>query len=218
MQRILSLVRNRFMRWSILIVLLSVLSILWCDHRVVSGSAPYVFDTVEHVPHNRVGLVLGTSEKSMSGSPNLYFAHRIAAAVELYRAGKVDRLLVSGDNGTTDYNEPVAMRNALITAGVDSAHITLDHAGFRTLDSMVRAREVFGVEQVTIISQRFHNERAVHIARHLGMEAVGYNARDVGAYSGFRTRVREKAARVKVFLDLAFGKGPRFLGDPVTIE
>jgi SanA protein len=172
---------------------------------------------VQEVPYNRVGVVLGTSEKGRSGRPNPFFDHRINAAVELYMNGKVDRLLLSGDNGTIQYNEPWAMRRVLIASGVDSTHITLDHAGFRTLDSVLRAREVFGQQRFTVISQRFHNERAVFIARHLGIDAIGYNARDVDAYNGFRTKMREKLARVKVFLDLLLGVEPRFLGEQVPI-
>jgi SanA protein len=190
----------------------------FCDRRIERVSKAHLFDRVQEVPYNRLGVVLGTSEKGRNGRHNPFFDHRINAALELYMNGKVDRLLLSGDNGTIHYNEPWAMRRALIAAGVDSTHITLDHAGFRTLDSMVRAREVFGQQSFTVISQRFHNERAVYIARRKGIDAIGYNARDVDAYSGFRTKLREKLARVKVFVDLILGVDPHFLGEPVTIE
>lgn len=189
----------------------------WCNAHIASRAAVHLHDDMATLPHNRVGVVLGTSEKVRGGRPNLYFQHRIEAAAALYHAGKVDRLLLSGDNGTIHYNEPWAMRKALIAAGVDSTHITLDHAGFRTLDSMVRAREVFGQQRFTVISQRFHNERAVYLARQAGIDAIGFNARDVDAHRGFRTMLREKAARVKVFWDLAVGTGPRYLGEPVPI-
>lgn len=189
----------------------------WCNAHIASRAAEHLFDQVDNVPHHRVGVVLGTSEKVRGGRPNLYFQHRIEAAAALYHAGKVDRLLLSGDNGTIHYNEPWAMRRALIAAGVDSTHITLDYAGFRTLDSMLRAREVFGQQAFTVISQRFHNERAVYLARRAGIAAIGFNARDVDAQRGFRTMLREKAARVKVFWDLAVGVKPRYLGEPVPI-
>ena len=191
--------------------------VLGCDARIRRVASDKVFDDPTVLPHNTVGLVLGTSQRIRGGEPNLYFAYRIDAAVALYKAGKVDRLLVSGDNGTIYYNEPWVMRKALIAAGVDSAHITLDYAGFRTLDSVVRAKAVFGQQRFTVISQRFHNERAVYIANRLGIDAIGYNARDVHKSQGFRTRVREKLARVKVFVDILFDVGPRFLGDPVNI-
>jgi SanA protein len=213
-----SLAYKGWLRKLFLITCMTGATIWWSDRSIRTRTAEHVFDRIEQIPHKRVGVVLGTSEKVRSGRPNLFFEHRMKAAVELYRSGKVDRLLLSGDNRTIHYNEPWAMRKALIAAGVDSTHITLDYAGFRTLDSVVRAREVFGQQSFTVISQRFHNERAVYIARRKGIDAIGYNARDVDAYSGFRTRLREKLARVKVFLDLIFGVEPRFLGESVTIE
>ncbi|HOY29822.1 MAG TPA: ElyC/SanA/YdcF family protein [Flavobacteriales bacterium] len=147
----------------------------------------------------------------------MYFTHRMKAAAELYHAGKVQHLLLSGDNGRKGYNEPADMRRALIQAGVDSTNITLDYAGFRTFDSMVRAREVFGQDRFTVISQRFHNERAIYIAQQAGLQAIGFNAKDVTGRSGWRTALREKAARVKVFVDMALGIDPKFLGDPVEL-
>jgi len=216
--RLWSLAYTGWFRKLFLFTCLAIATIWWSDRRISRLTAEHVFDSIEQIPYKRVGVVLGTSEKVRSGSPNLFFQHRMRAAADLYHAGKVERLLVSGDNRTMHYNEPWAMRKALIEAGVDSAHITLDHAGFRTLDSMVRAREVFGQQRFTVISQRFHNERAVYIARRMGIEAIGYNARDVDAYSGFRTILREKLARVKVFADLLFGVEPHFLGEAVAIE
>lgn len=216
--RLWSLAYTGWFRKLFLFTCMAGATIWWCDRRIGKVTAQHVFERIEQIPHNRVGVVLGTSEKVRSGRPNLFFEHRMKAAVELYRSGKVDRLLLSGDNRTIHYNEPWAMRRALMAAGVDSTHITLDYAGFRTLDSMVRAREVFGQQSFTVISQRFHNERAVYIARRKGIDAIGYNAQDVGAYSGFRTKLREKAARVKVFADQVFGVEPHFLGEPVTIE
>ncbi len=189
----------------------------WCDTHIRSTTQTALFDRAGDIPYNRVGVVLGTSEKGRGGGPNAYFTHRIKAAAELYHAGKVDHLLLSGDNGRRDYNEPVDMRRALIAAGVDSTDITLDYAGFRTFDSMVRAREVFGQERFTVISQRFHNERAIYIAQRSGLAVVGYNAADVTGRWGWRTRLREKAARVNVFVDLLLGVEPHFLGDPVEI-
>jgi SanA protein len=184
-------------RAALIPVLLSVMLLWWCDRHIRLATASAVFDDLAEVPHNHVGVVLGTSERGRDGRPNLFFAHRIAAAAELYHAGKVYHLLLSGDNGRHDYNEPAAMRRALITAGVDSSAITLDHAGFRTYDSMVRAHAVFGQQRFTVISQRFHNERAIFIARHAGLDAVGFNARAVSGRSGLRTALREKAARVR---------------------
>ncbi len=217
MQRLHKLLTWRRARWFLLTAALLLAGVVGCDTWIEHRAAAFVFDDLEELPANQVGLVLGTSERGRGGGPNPYFTHRMDAAIELYRAGKVHHLLVSGDNGRTSYNEPMAMRTALIAAGVDSSDITLDFAGFRTLDSVVRAREVFGQEHFTIISQRFHNERAVYIAQQLGIDAVGYNATDVDIAQGLRTQLREKLARTKVFIDLLLGVEPHFLGEPVRI-
>ncbi|WP_421281433.1 SanA/YdcF family protein [Aeromonas taiwanensis] len=184
----------------------------------VSDARHYTYDDVDAVPYNRVALVLGTSKYLIGGSPNHYFKYRIKAAAELYNNGKVDYILVSGDNATVQYNEPRQMRRALIQAGIPASAIYSDYAGFRTLDSIVRAKEVFGQSHFTVVSQAFHNERAIFIARHFGIEAVGFNAVDPSAYQGIKTRVREVFARLMGLLDLyVLDKGPKFLGEPIVI-
>lgn len=183
---------------------------------VERASQPWLFTEAEQVRHNRVGLVLGTSPTTVRGHPNPYFVLRIQAAAELYRAGKVDYLLASGDNSSLYYDEPTAMRNALIALGVPQERIYRDYAGFRTLDSVVRARQVFGQQSFTIISQRFHNQRAVFIARQRGLEAIGFNAPDVPE-GWSNTRFREPLARVQMALDLLLNRQPKYLGEPVRI-
>lgn len=207
-----ALFRWRPLRWGLLLSVVVAATVFLCDRQVQRSAAPYCYDALADVPAQRVGLVLGTR-----GGNNPYFVHRMEAAAALYHAGNVQHLLVSGDNGHRSYNEPMDMREALMAAGVDSNHITLDFAGFRTLDSVVRALKVFGQAEFVVISQRFHNERAVYIAREHGIRAVAFNAKDVDVRRGLRTRIREKFARTKVFLDLLFGVEPHFLGDPVVL-
>ncbi len=125
---------------------------------------------------------------------------------------------MSGDHGRMSYNESQDMKDALMKYGVPENVIYLDYAGFRTLDSVVRMNKIFGQNNFTIISQKFHNERAVFIARTEGLNAIGYNAREVDKYNGLRTKVREKFARVKLFLDMLAGKKPKFLGEPIEIR
>ena len=161
--------------------------------------------------------MLGTSPKLKNGNNNLYFDYRILAAVELYKAGKIKYILISGDNRREDYNEPEEMKKALMQKGIPEKFIYLDYAGFRTLDSVIRAKEVFGQNQLTIISQRFHNERAIYLAERNGINAIGYNAKDVNAYAGLKTNIRELLARVKMFIDLAIDKQPHFLGGKIII-
>ena len=133
-------------------------------------------------------------------------------------AGKVDRIIVSGDNRRREYNEPEAMRRALVERGIPGEVVILDYAGFRTFDSVVRAKEVFGQDSFIVVSQKFHNERAVFIAGLKDIDAVGFNAADIGLRAGgVLTHVREWGARCKVFLDMISGRQPHFLGDPIDI-
>lgn len=178
------------------------------------------FVNVSNVPYNKVGLVLGTSPTMPSGKPNYFFTTRINAAAQLYKSGKVSYLLVSGDNGSRRYDEPTAMRDALIAAGVPARAIYLDYAGFRTLDSVVRAKKIFGQTSITIISHRFHNERAIYIAEHHDMKAVGFCAKDARftRRSVMTTVVRESASRVKMFMDFLTGRKPKYLGEKITIQ
>lgn len=160
---------------------------------------------------------MGTSPKLKNGKNNLYFDYRIKAATELYNAGKIKYILVSGDNRRNDYNEPEEMKQALIATGIPEQQIILDYAGLRTLDSVIRAHLIFGLERFTLISQEFHNERAIFLAQQNYLQVIGYNAQDVSAYAGFKTNLRELLARVKVFMDIITDKAPKHLGEKVEI-
>jgi SanA protein len=201
-----------------LLVVLALAGTLGVNEIVSRVSAPYLYSSINNVPTNDVALVLGTSKNASSGGANLFFETRMDAAAELYKAGKVKYLLVSGDNGEENYNEPSDMRDALVARGVPKGNIYLDYAGFRTLDSVLRAREVFGQTRFTVVSQAFHNERAVFIARHYGMDAVGFNAAYVGGAAGARVNAREVLARIQVVLDLyVLNTQPKFYGPKVPI-
>jgi SanA protein len=200
-----------------LLVLFLFIGIYLCNKAIDKASEGRLYTDTATIPYNKIGLLLGTSKYLPSGYKNRYYQYRIDAAVKLYKAGKIKYLVVSGDNGRKDYNEPEEMRSDLVASGIDSSHIYLDYAGFRTFDSMVRLKEIFGQDSATIISQPFHNERAIYIASKEGIAAIGFNAQDVNANAGFKVQVREKFARTKVFLDYLFGKKPKFLGGKVII-
>ena len=179
----------------------------------IDGFEEYVATDFNDLQYNKVGLLLGTSRYA-HGRPNLYFVHRINAAAELYRAGKVKSILVSGDNSVASYNEPQDMKESLIAAGVNSDDIYLDYAGFSTLDSVVRASKVFHVKSLTVISQQFHCERAIYIARAHGINAVGYAAKDVSGALATKVKFREYLARAKAVMDIAImGTEPTYYGD-----
>lgn len=205
--------------WAGLIFLgLSVLFIFWANFKIENDTENFVTDSIAKLPNEKVGLLLGTSRILANGNPNPYFNNRIAAAAELYKSGKIKNIIASGDNSRIHYNEPEDMKQALIKAGVPEDRIYEDFAGFRTLDSVMRAKEIFGQNSYIIISQQFHNERAVFLAQQNGIEAYGYNAKDVSKYAGFKTNLREKIARAKVFWDFLFGVEPKFGGEKIEIK
>ncbi|QLE03047.1 YdcF family protein [Galbibacter sp. BG1] len=197
----------------LIIILVSV-----SNYSVESAVKGKTYFKLEDIPHNKVGLVLGTAKKLNDGGVNPYFQYRINAAVSLFKAGKVEFLLIIGDNGSTGYNEPNDFKKALIAEGIPENKIFLDFAGFRTLDSVVRAKKIFGQESITIISQQFHNERAIYLAEEFGVNAIGFNAKDVKGSGGLQTKLREYLARTKVFVDLLFQVEPKYLGDKIVIE
>ena len=173
-----------------------------------------LYADVSEIPYRKVGLVLGTIP-IVNGYQNRYYNYRIDAAAELYFANKVSYLLLSGDNHASHYNEPESMRESLIERGVPDSAIYLDCAGFRTFDSMVRAKKVFAQDSVTVVSQQWHNERAVFIARHYDLDAIAFCAKDytAGRKIYVKNHLREALAKVKVVLDLMVSKQPHFLGD-----
>ena len=194
-----------------------LLLVLLLNYKVKHDVKESMYDNITETPSKKVGLLLGTAKYVKGGWINLYYTHRITAAVELYKAGKIEYILISGDNGRESYDEPTLMKEDLMAAGIPESAIYLDYAGFRTLDSLVRCKIIFGELDILVISQQFHNERAVYIARAKGIQAIGYNAQDVNAKYGFKTRIREYLARTKMFLDLWFGKEPKFLGEEIQI-
>lgn len=197
---------------------ISVLFVWWANHKIETETKNFVSYDIQKLPNEKVGLLLGTSKILKSGWKNLYFFNRIDATEQLYKSGKIKYILISGDNSTKDYSEPEDMQAELLKRGIPADKIVLDFAGFRTLDSVVRAKEIFGQNSFIIISQKFHNERAIFLARKYGIEAYGFNAKDVNKYFGFKTKIREYFARVKVFVDFTLGIEPKFGGEKVEIS
>lgn len=190
-----------------------------CFYKLVENeTSDKLYDDVDSIPYNEVGMVLGTNPNTKYGNKNPYFFNRVDAVEMLYKAGKIKYVLISGDNKTKDYSEPDVMRNILVQRGVPADVVYIDYAGFRTLDSVVRAKEIFGQTKMTVISQKFHNERSIVLGEWQDMDIVGFNAKDVEVKrSMYRIMVREGFARVKLYLDMLFNKKPHFGGDPITI-
>jgi SanA protein len=192
-----------------------LLSVIVAEGAVRGAAMGRCYASVESVPKRPVALVLGTSKYVGRGRVNRYYSARIEAAAALFRVGKVRKLLVSGDNRRSDYNEPKVMKADLIAAGVPSEAIVCDFAGLRTLDSVVRAKKIFGQEEITIVSQHFHNERAIFLANGWDLDAVGLDAESPNL-SG-RLKLRETLARVQALWDRAVHTPPRHLGEKIVI-
>jgi len=199
-----------------ILTLVGLLAMIGADRLCRQAAAGKVFRSVEQpIPVNDVALVLGTSRLTARGNPNLHFNQRIAAAAALFKSGKVRHLIVSGDNSVKHYNEPTDMRDALAAAGVPTNAITCDYAGFRTLDSVMRAKTVFGLTNLTIITEEFHGPRALWIAQRHGLNAVAYAAPDLGVRWSARVKMREILARTLCALDLyVLNRQPKFPGPP----
>ena len=202
----------------IVALLLLIFTVIMSTVIIELYSRDKVYNDIEKLPFNKTGLVLGTSRFMQDGKKNPYFEGRMDAAAKLYFTKKVNVLILSGDNATMEYNEPMVMKKHLRLRGVPDNVMYLDYAGFRTLDAIVRAKEIFGLKKYTVISQEFHNKRAIFIAFTKGIEAIAYNAPSPNKELDFPTDFRESMARVKVFLDLVLNKQPKFLGKKIEIK
>lgn len=209
---------KRFFKWSSFLLILSFILIIISNKWIINSTKQQLYSSVNDIPYRKVGLVLGASKNTTRGTSNLYFKFRMEAAYQLYKEHKVSYLLLSGDNHIKGYDEPSDMREALIELGVPDSCIVLDYAGFRTLDSVVRCDEVFGEDSITIVSQEFHNQRAVFIANKNNINAIAFNAQEVNKNYSFKTRLREYFARVKCVLDIyILHTSPKFLGEKIKI-
>lgn len=203
--------------WSISMILGisvgGVIGVIWLNQSVIDNAEKNIYSDITKVPSKKAALVLGTS-KYFHGRENYFYNYRIEAAAKLFTSGKVKAIVVSGDNGHKSYDEPTDMKKDLIKAGVPEKYITLDYAGFRTLDSVVRADAIFDLKDYIIVSQKFHLERALYIANAKGHKAIGYEAKDLkNTYAAKKMKMREYLARTKAFLDVyILDTDPKFYG------
>ncbi|WP_276389586.1 SanA/YdcF family protein [Eudoraea chungangensis] len=210
--------KNKYFTLFALIIVPFLFILVLANLTITQSVKGKTYNEVSKIPTNKVGLVLGTAKMLVDGGANPYYTNRIQATIALYSAGKISFVLVSGDNGSIYYNEPNTIKKDLINGGIPAEKIFLDYAGFRTLDSMVRAKYIFGLERVTVISQEFHNERAIYLADKKRLKAIGFNAKGISGKEGIKVQFREYFARVKVFIDLILNTQPRFYGERVEIK
>ena len=209
---------RRFLRVLPLAILIAFFAVVaHANITAIWSSRGRIFTNASNIPATKVGLVFVTSDL-VNGRENLYFRYRIDAAAIIWQTGKLETLIVSGDNRSRYYNEPEKMKQALIKRGIPEDRIVCDYAGLRTLDSVVRAKEIFDADPILFISQRFQNERAIYLAKANGIEAYGFDARDVQTHAGLKTKLREIGARVKMWLDVNFlDTRPKHLGEKVEM-
>ena len=211
----------KLVKWLIILLTVGLLFIYLLDRYIDYTAKEKIYTDVSKVPHRKAALLLGTAKYVAKGKKNYFYVYRIRAAAALWKAGKVDAILVSGDNASKYYNETIRMEKDLIKAGVPKKYIALDYAGFRTLDSVVRAEALFDLKKYIIVSQRFHLERALFIASAKGQKDVlGFVAKDIaGTKAARKMAYREYLARVKAFLDLyVLHTEPRFMGEKVKVN
>ncbi len=195
-----------------------LMAIAGCYFLVAKTASPFLYHDIAQIPKHDVAVVLGTSRYTTEGNLNGFYRRRMEAVAELLRAGKIRYILVSGDNSSRWYDEPSRMKQDLIKLGVPESLIYRDYAGFRTLDSVIRARKVFGLQSFIIVSQKFQNERALYIARNNDIDAIAFNAHGSLVSHDYSNRVREALARVLAVAEtLLLGTGPKVLGPNVVI-
>lgn len=199
-------------------LLTTLLGLIIYSNVAISNYGRYTFDIPSEAPKVHCAIVLGTSKMLSNGRENKYYKNRISAAYALYKAGKSAKIIVSGDNRTENYNEPKTMKEDLVRLGVKEEDIICDYAGLRTLDSIIRFKEVFGQQKGIVVSQKFHNSRAIYVARANGIELYGLNAVDVDRYNGLKTKLREIASKFVCFLDVRIlHTRPKHLGPQISL-
>jgi len=201
-------------KWTSRLLLVGILAVYLLDQYMALSTTDNIYSRVNKIPQKRAALLLGTAKYIAKGKKNYFYVYRIRAAVALWKAGKVKAIVVSGDSGGKYYNETERMRKDLVRAGVPNKYITSDNAGFRTFDSIVRAEVIFDLQDYIIVSQKFHLERALFIAKAKGQKVIGFAAKELeGTKAARKMRIREYLARVKAFLDVyILGTEPKFYG------
>ncbi|PIE46268.1 MAG: hypothetical protein CSA44_00530 [Gammaproteobacteria bacterium] len=204
------------LRYAVLMALITVIIVVLCYFAINWSTRSAIYSDINKVPHRHVGLVLGTNKYLQRGGINQFYQSRIDTAARLYHAGKVDYLIVSGDNRSNNYNEPKQMTKDLVKAGVPASRIQPDYAGLRTLDSVLRMDKIFGHRNYLIISQRFHNQRALFLADAKGQQPIAFNAPDPTTQGMKKVISREYLARIKAILDLIVNTQARHYGEPIN--
>jgi len=210
----------KIIKYIVIPLFIIALWVYYNDHKISQRAASFIYSDINKVPMKKVALLLGCTKYLRNGRINFFYKYRIEAAEKLYKQGKVQAILVSGDNSTKGYDETTAMRDDLVKKGIPTDYIALDYAGFRTLDSIVRTEAIFDTTSYIIVTQKFHAERALYLAHKKDHDAVAYLAKDLpNTRAALRMKIRELFARTKAFLDInLLQTEPKFYGEKVKIR
>lgn len=207
------MMKKRIIIYCLVVLGIFIAGLSLCYGVVSCKASGRTFNNVNDIPHNKYGLLLATSPITPAGAHNFYFDNRIKATDQLFKAGKIDYIIASGGDYTQNHefgcDEPAAIRDSLVARGIPEDRIILDYEGTRTLNSIVKAKKVYKLDSVTLISQKFHNERAIYLSDKNGIYAIGFNAEPSHVqHSRIKNTFREIFARPKMFIDIVFGKKP----------
>jgi SanA protein len=200
----------------IYLFIIGVIAIISVNWYVKSSTRDLIHHTVNNLPKNEVGIIFGAGING--DQPSKYLKDRLDAGILLYKTHKIDKILLSGDNGRDEYDELTVMKTYCFNHGVDTTKIFIDYAGFDTYSTMYRASHIFKIKKATLISQEYHLNRAIYIGQKLGVKSIGFSA-NKGEYLGYQyVTFREYGSIFKSFFDVLRNREPRFLGNEININ
>ena len=207
---------KKYLKILFYITIIGLIAIVSVNLYVKSATKKHVYNSMKRFPKNDVGIIFGAGING--DQPSKYLKDRLDAGILLYKAKRINKILLSGDNGRDEHDELTVMKNYCFKHGVDTSKIFIDYAGFDTYSTMYRAKHIFKIKKATLISQRYHLNRAIYIGQELGIKSVGYSANS-GEYLGYKyVTTREYLSVFKAFFDVLRDRDPHFLGNTIDIN
>lgn len=207
---------KKYFKIALYLAIIGLITIVSVNYYVKSSTKKNIYYSLKKFPKNDVGIIFGAGING--DQPSKYLKDRLDAGIALYKAKRINKILLSGDNGREEYDELTVMKNYCFNHGVDTTKIFIDYAGFDTYSTMYRAKHIFKIKRATLISQEYHLNRAIYIGQKLGIKSVGYSA-NKGEYLGYNyVTFREYGSVFKSFLDVLRNREPHFLGGEIDIN
>jgi len=207
---------KKYFKIALYLLIIGLVAVVSVNYYVKSSTKKNIHYSLKRFPKNDVGIIFGAGING--DQPSKYLKDRLDAGILLYKAKRINKILLSGDNGREEYDELTVMKNYCFRNGVDTTKIFIDYAGFDTYSTMYRAKHIFKIKKATLISQEYHLNRAIYIGQKLGIKSVGYSA-NKGEYRGYKyVTFREYLSIFKSFFDVLRNREPRFSGNPININ